>query len=959
MATESLGQAKIEVVVDSDGYQAGLNKAAAATSKFTGEAQKQYDSLTAAEKRNIDSLNRRVGALGLSVDKQLEANIAMRSSGALQDDLNKKLELGRIRLQQSAKEFDKYGMTAKQYTAAMRGVPAQITDIAVSLQGGQRPLTVLLQQGGQLKDMFGGVVPAAKALGAGLMGLINPYTLAAAAGAALFTAWYQGSEEAKAYSAALIMTGNSAGKTTEQLAILAQELDNVSGVTESQAAAAITAVVNTGRIAGENISLVAEAALAMQRVTGKAIEDTVAEFVELEKDPVKAILKLNETQRFLTEGTLAQIKAFQEQGEASKAAALATEEYANTLIERTSQVTENLGFLQSAWRGVANGAKEAWDFMLGVGRQETAADKIKQLQSNIEGLQAGTGLYRDVSTDNRQRLIADMQKSIRDLQTEANKQPVTVTMAGIYATVDPETQKARDEFDKLRLSNLSKEQKLEKEINQIRQLGAKAGIAQAEIDKQIAAAREKDRNKSAGRGAAGVANAAASRELQAFKDQLSKEEAAIKNSREVLQAEYQAKSVSVEDYYARLKQLSQQGTKAETAAIEGQIAVLQRRNVTGRDSENVQRQLLTLETQLAKARSDGASEQQVLDVQAAAALQKRTQAIQAYAAALDNTTLATEREMKTMAMKVSMGDREFEVQTRINSVYEKQADLLRELALQKTAGQIDEATYEANVAAIERSSAEQVAAVREGYDELAAAQGDWLNGASAAYANWLADSQNVAKQTQDMFTSAFDAIGDAIGDFVTTGKLDMKSLLSDLLAQIAKFMAQKAIMEFVASFAGGGSSGNNAGGFADLFSDSYMSGFAQGGYTGPGGVNQPAGVVHRGEVVWSQGDVARAGGVAAVEAMRRGFKGYATGGAVGVTAPYANGSIGAAPMQIVVQQNFEVNTANGSVQENSDTAGQQQFAKELAERMKVTAQETIQQEQMAGGSIYNFVRRGG
>ena len=46
-------------------------------------------------------------------------------------------------------------------------------------------------------------------------------------------------------------------------------------------------------------------------------------------------------------------------------------------------------------------------------------------------------------------------------------------------------------------------------------------------------------------------------------------------------------------------------------------------------------------------------------------------------------------------------------------------------------------------------------------------------------------------------------------------------------------------------------------------------GYSTGGYTGDGGVLQPAGVVHKGEVVWSQRDV-RAGGVEVVEAMRKG-----------------------------------------------------------------------------------------
>lgn len=61
-----------------------------------------------------------------------------------------------------------------------------------------------------------------------------------------------------------------------------------------------------------------------------------------------------------------------------------------------------------------------------------------------------------------------------------------------------------------------------------------------------------------------------------------------------------------------------------------------------------------------------------------------------------------------------------------------------------------------------------------------------------------------------------------------------------------------------------------------------MRGFDTGGYTGPGGIKQPAGVVHKGEVVWSQADVRKAGGVAVVEAMRRGIPGLSAGGVAGM-----------------------------------------------------------------------------
>ncbi|WP_457587285.1 phage tail length tape measure family protein [Ensifer canadensis] len=56
--------------------------------------------------------------------------------------------------------------------------------------------------------------------------------------------------------------------------------------------------------------------------------------------------------------------------------------------------------------------------------------------------------------------------------------------------------------------------------------------------------------------------------------------------------------------------------------------------------------------------------------------------------------------------------------------------------------------------------------------------------------------------------------------------------------------------------------------------------WSEGGFTGHGGKYDPAGFVHKGEVVFSQEDVARNGGVAAVEAIR--LRGYAEGGAVAV-----------------------------------------------------------------------------
>lgn len=89
------------------------------------------------------------------------------------------------------------------------------------------------------------------------------------------------------------------------------------------------------------------------------------------------------------------------------------------------------------------------------------------------------------------------------------------------------------------------------------------------------------------------------------------------------------------------------------------------------------------------------------------------------------------------------------------------------------------------------------------------------------------------------------------------------------------------------------------GGAGLLAAFALIKGFSEGGYTGPGGVNQPAGVVHKGEVVWSQADISRSGGVAAVEAMRRGDAvpaGYSSSGSSRSSAAPAPSSA-AAPTQ--------------------------------------------------------------
>jgi phage-related minor tail protein len=319
------------------------------------------------------------------------------------------------------------GLSAKEMAFALRGVPAQFTDIATSLAAGQNPLTVFLQQGGQLKDMFGGVGAAARALGGYILGLINPLTIGAAVAGALGVAFFQGSKESQELAKSIILTGNAAGTTTGKLQDISRGVAEATGATRGAVAEALGQIVTTGKVTAANIGIISEAAIRMERATGQSIKETIKQFEELGRSPVEASIKLNEQAHYLTAELYRQIKALEDQGRATDAAALAQKAWADALVERSSSITGNLGSLEKAWIAVKDGAKAAWDSMLDVGRTKSVTDKLRETSDEIAALQArlarqkeaGGGLLNNFLAGQTQRALDEARATQSNLQEQA------------------------------------------------------------------------------------------------------------------------------------------------------------------------------------------------------------------------------------------------------------------------------------------------------------------------------------------------------------------------------------------------------------------------------------------------------------------------------------------------------------------------------------------------------------
>lgn len=382
MAEEAIGVAKIYLTGDSSGIDGAVSRAKASISSMSKDAQAQYSRLSAAEKRRVDSLIRQADTVGMTRAQQIAYNAQLKASGPLLDDLTRRLKANEVAAQSSGVAFNKYGLSVKQEAAALRQVPAQLTDIIVGLQSGQRPLTVLLQQGGQLKDVFGGVVPAAKALGGALVGLINPSTLALAALSALAYGYFQGSKEGEEFRKTLIMTNGAIGVSADGLMMLAAQIDGVAG-TQANAANVLNLFAKDAKVSAANLRDYAQIAVEWSDATGQGAEEVVKQFGELAKDPLTAIESLNDSMSFLTAETYKQIRALVESGREAEAANLAQKTYADALKERTPLIVENLGYIERAWRAIKDVGAEAIDDLFSIGRAQSEVQKLAKMERDF------------------------------------------------------------------------------------------------------------------------------------------------------------------------------------------------------------------------------------------------------------------------------------------------------------------------------------------------------------------------------------------------------------------------------------------------------------------------------------------------------------------------------------------------------------------------------------------------
>ncbi|MFJ7792332.1 phage tail tape measure protein [Pseudomonas sp. NPDC096950] len=774
----------------------------------------------------------------------------------------------------------------------------------------------------------------------GLLALVGPIVAVTAVLGALTYAYYQGSEETKDYNNALILTGNYAGTSAGQLSDMARQVSATVGTT-GDAAASLAKLAGSGVIAGDSFKEIAEAAAAMEDATGKSVGATIAEFVKIAKDPVSAAKELNDQYHFLTASVYSQIVLLKEQGDTIGAAKLLTDTYADTVKGRAGEITQNLGTIERAWKGITDEARKSLDAIKNIGRDEGPAKRIAELTQSAA--YARSALKADPDDTDAKKKLAASEKELYLLQltvftgeqrTKTQEDQVRIQKEGI------EAEQRLKQIGDSNLTNAEKRDKLTKaylrDVETLRKANPNDPKVQADY---VAKTLEniKDKNKDPKTASASAVDLTA---FNAAQNALKEIQADYSNTQKQLDAAQKAGLISQQEYLLKREALIGNERDEVTAAYEAEITALEaakgKATTTGEQRIQLDQKIADARADMVKAQKAADSELDVLAKNEQGRLKKQELAVQTYTSALQQQVDTLRQQGQRAAAGLGQGDRQRGLTDQQNAIDDKINSQKLDLANQYGDGSrgmsLDE--YTKKLAALKTTQQDLHDTVQSNYDQMTAAQGDWSAGASSAWQNYLESARDVAGQTKSLFTNAFSSMEDAIVNFAMTGKLSFadfaKSILADM-ARIASRQASSGILNAIIGagtnyFAGGGATGSataggaeaGAQGFGSQFDASSASVSFGGGRATGGGVdpNTLYEVNERGPELYSEGGKsflmtgANGGSVTPLN----------TGGGPGVA---ASGGSGGAP-QVYINI-----SSDGKTDVSSDQSGLESFGAEI------------------------------
>ncbi|EPB7264891.1 phage tail length tape measure family protein [Klebsiella pneumoniae] len=778
--------------INTSQYDAYSKKLQETRREVTGEAQAEREAVKAHDEqvnalRRLEAQIDPVGEAFRRLNEQQRQLDTAKTSGMLSplayDRLNSKLAESRDALEKTQAQLGKTSQSAAQTANAMRMIPAQMTDIVVGLSTGQSPFMVLMQQGGQLKDMFGGIGPAIKGVGTYVMGLVNPYSVAAASVGLLTYAVYQNRQEIDAATKIATTSLGANGDAAERLAL------NMVAISDK---------------------------------TGQAIDEVSSMFITTNDGASEAINKLIDVGFSYDE---ARTKVAQYKDSANFTAL-------NADIDKHRREILKIG---DSWTAAAIEVKNYY----------TAADKGRQnvaLGGAIDPTMRFIGQALDLQTT-MNTLTIEGNKAVKNSVDWINKEYLA---ADRVAGAEARLKEARAQSRKIAFSG-------NKEA--IEQANALIAVREKELEQAKKAGQPKTHKEKA------YTEDAATRLL----DQINQQTAAMQSQLDAsdkLNSATQAR-IKFEQQIADLKSKTQLTADQKSILSRSdeilqaykQQEALQNSVKTLDDYRKMQEQVKTKDERtndLLKTRLE------LLEKAKATGQLKPGEYEKTRADIYQNTDMQLPSTVRNVVGNLTpTGGRlsgTFEgMQGQINEYYQAQQELQRWLAAQEEAyAKAGEITAEGEA---------RMTSIRQ----------------RAADANQVIEAQKntiISAATQSLFDSTADIMRTGFGEQSAIYKVAFAAskafAIADSMVKIQQAIASGAVSApYPANIIAMASIAAQTASIVSNIQAVSGVGFSSGGYTGPGGKYQPAGIVHKGEYVFDQASTNRIG-VSQLEALRNG-----------------------------------------------------------------------------------------
>lgn len=719
-------------------------KATNAGRDFVASLKQQADSIG---KTRAELLEMKAAQLGVSTEAAPFINALKQQEQALKKQQN---------------AMGLAGISAGQYKMAMRQLPAQITDVVTSLASGMPVWLVAIQQGGQIKDSFGGIGNTFKVL----LSYINPLTVGAVALgvalAAIAKAGYDSWKSQRDLANALVLTGGYAATTTGQITSLTDEINKTSSATVGSIQAIATSLAQSGKYSINQIKAITKTTAEWAAQTGESEKTITGYFDSIAKDPVKGLAELNDQFNFLKEGQLTYIESLRKTKGETAAAEAATKLFADTMDKRLKDIADSATPLETMWTDIKKWAADSWKWVGDhtVGALNLIVDTVSSIINVIR------------------KLITDGDAMIAQFIVDAGRQLQKVPGMGDFG----------NDF-----------------LAQQEQLIKDSKAKSAELAKTIA-----EQQARIAKGEMGYIDAAKNKSVSggyssATKDKVNQEEKDILKNRNARKEQVDA-GVKIDEQY-----------QSELLSLQAQLKVLQQHK--GLDDKISQQRkdyfttvakFQVLEEASTKRKLTQSEKQMLANKQSIIAMAEQKAIVgdqivrQQRLNALLDKSVKYQNQMaeKTKALQdtAGMGSKQ---QERYRANAQMAADW------KNNGGSLDDAQFKQMQAASEEFYAQQDAQML-----------DWKAGFTHAWADIGNEVNDVYSNIGSITQSAFNGMATVLTDFVMTGKASFSDFARSVISDITSMLIKMALFNAMSAAFGGGGTFS----FASMFSKGFANG---------------------------------------------------------------------------------------------------------------------------------------